>query len=69
MYILNIHINIYSIISDITTNTMLDGFYQTSKYFDKYRNIILEKFKLDDEEMNYVNNIINTLKEKYHPKL
>lgn len=45
----------------ITGNIKLDGYYQNERYFNKYRDDILELFKIDDNTKNYLSKKYSTI--------
>lgn len=42
--------------NNTTKNIKIEGYFQSHLYFDKYRNDILNLFKIDKESLNYIKN-------------
>lgn len=55
----------FSIINNNKNNILIQGYFQSHKYFDKYRKEILDIIKLDEKEEILVNNCISKIKNAF----
>ena len=52
----------YNKIPDLPSNLLIKGYFQTSKYFDKYAERLLQLFTIPENDMDTVNNYIDKLR-------